>query len=82
MLVLVFFTTASATSTIMHQHIVTATAIPGAGFVGIANDALDASEDDGVNVVLHGTICEGIAKYNGSAASEEQLKFLSRHGIW
>lgn len=61
---------------------VTATAIPGADFVGVANDALDASEDDGVNVVLHGTICEGIAKYDGEAATKEQLKFLSRHGIW
>ncbi len=61
---------------------VTVTAIPGSGFIGIANDAVGSSDDDGVNVVLHGTVCEGIVKFDGDEPTEAQLKFLSRHGIW
>ena len=61
---------------------VTAKAVKGSGFVGVANDTVGKDEDNGVNVVIHGTIHEGIAKVNGFAATSEQLKFLARHGIY
>lgn len=61
---------------------ITCSAVPGTGFIGIANNAVGAEEDNGVNVVLHGTVAEGIAKVDGEACTTEQLKFLSRHGIY
>ncbi|MBQ0167231.1 MAG: hypothetical protein KBT02_09010 [Treponema sp.] len=61
---------------------ITVSAIPGSGFIGIANDSVDEDEDNGVNVVQHGTVCEGIAKYDGEAITASQAKFLARHGIW
>lgn len=63
------------------SHFVEVKAVSAGTFHGVANDTTDAG-DDGVNVVVHGTVYEGIAKVNGVDATVEQLKFASRHGIY
>lgn len=72
---------ATFTSAPANTKTVTATAIAASDFVGVNDSAVDV--DDGIaNVVVHGTIFEGIAKVDDVVATEEQLKFLTRHGIY
>lgn len=53
-----------------------------AKFIGVVNHAAGKDEDDGINVVLHGTIAEGIAKVDGVTATPAQIKFLRTCGIY
>lgn len=61
---------------------VTVEAVKGGDFIGIANNSVGEDEDNGVNVVVHGSIHEGLAKFDGEPASFEQYKFLRTHGIY
>lgn len=61
---------------------VTVRAAEASKFIGVANHAAGKDEDDGINVVLHGTIAEGIAKVDGVTATPAQIKFLRTCGIY
>ena len=74
--VAVTFTTAPA-----NTKTITAVAVPGQNFIGVNNIIVEENYVLAI-VGLHGSLFEGIAKVNGAEVTEEQIKFLARHGIY
>ena len=75
---LVIVTTASP---LPAEQTVSVEAVLGSQFLGIADKDTDAN-DDGVNVVVHGSIYSDCATVDGKPASSEVVDFIGRHGIY